>query len=123
MVNERGNDDVLQCGELRKQLVELEDETNVSAAKACEFVSGECEDVLARNFQASGIGFEERSHDLKQGCFSCSAGTNNADHFSGLDFEIDAFEHFKVSEGFVDVVERNHVRKFLFRGTLVILKK
>ena len=103
--------------------MELEDETNVSATKACEFVPGECEDVFARNFQASGIGFEERSHDLKQGCFSCSAGTNDADHFSGLDFEIDAFEHFKASEGFVDVVERNDVRKFSFRGTLVILNK
>ena len=83
--------------------MELEDEADVFVAEACELVAGEPQHVLAGNFHCPGVGFVERSHDLQQGGFSCSAGSDDADYLVGLDVEVYAFEHFERAEGFVDV--------------------
>ena len=106
--DEAGDHDVFEGREFGQQLVKLEYEAEVLAAEAREAWSGEPEHVLTGNVHFAGVGGVECAHDLEQGGFACTAGADNADHFVGLDVEVDAFEHFECAEGLVDVAEGDH---------------
>ena len=95
---------VLRCCKLWQELVKLEYEAEVLAAKACKLLGGEAEHVFACNRERTFVGPLERAHDLQQGGLSRSAGTYDAHYFVGLNVEVDALEHFELAEGFVYIL-------------------
>lgn len=63
-------------------------------------------DLLTGYLQGAAVGLIEGAHDLQQGGFAGSAGTDDADYFVGHDVEVDAFEHFEAVEGFAYIAYR-----------------
>ena len=106
--NQGRNHHVFKRGELRQQLMKLEDEADVFTAETRELATIEFQDVVSGNGERTGIGFVERSHNLQQGGFTSTAGTDNADHFAFPDVKVDALEHFELAEGFMYVVYVYH---------------
>ena len=106
--DEGGYHHVFEGGKFRKQLVELEYETNVPIAKLRERTFGETGDVGADHLNRSFIGAIERAHDLEEGGFARTRGADNAHDFALVDGQIDAFEHMKIAKGLVDIVKVYH---------------
>ena len=91
--NEGGNHDVFECRELRQELVELEDETDVAVAEVGEFFVAECRDVGVVDDHRTAVGLVERADNLQEGGLAGSRGAYDTDHLALADVERDALEH------------------------------
>ena len=85
--------DVLQGGELRQQLVELEDETYVAVAEVGQLFVGEGGNVDGIDVHAAAVGTVQCAHDLQKGGLARSAGAHDADDLATIYVEVDAFEY------------------------------
>ncbi len=78
--------DVFENGEVGPEGVVLEDEGGVA------LVGGDFVDAAVAETDFAGIGFEESGEEAEDGGFSAAGGAEEEEHFSGLDFEIDAVD-------------------------------
>ncbi len=76
VTDQRRDHHVLQCRELRQELMKLEDKADVTVAKVGETLLAELAQVVAVDQDASGIGLLEGTHDHEQGGLP---GTTGAD--------------------------------------------
>ena len=90
--DECGDHDVLKCGELWQEAVELEDESDVLVAKGGHASFAEGEGVDAVDADGAGVGSVECADDLQQGGLAGSAGPDDGDNLVVLHFYVDAFE-------------------------------
>ena len=93
-----GYHDILEGGELRQQLVELEDEADVLVAEVAQLVRREAHHVDAVNADSTTIGFVECTHYLQQCCLAGTARADNAHYFSFVYMQVDALEHLQRAE-------------------------
>ena len=106
--DEGGNHDVLQGGELREELVELEHETQVLVAEVAEFPGVEAAHVDAVHGDAALVGLVEGSDDLEQCGLAGSAGADDAHHLSFVNMQVDALEHLQGAEALGYSFDVNH---------------
>jgi hypothetical protein len=81
--------------ELRQQLVELEDESDVLVAKIGERFLREGGGVDGINTYRTRVGLVERADDLQERGLSCSRWADDADHLTLVNVEGYAFEHLE----------------------------
>ena len=117
--DERWHHHVLQGGEFGQELVELEDEAHVLVAEGGALGVAELHDVYPVDDDAAAVGLVEGSHYLQEGGLACAACADDADDFAPLYVEVDALEHLKVAEAFLDVANLYHRRTFF---PFIILK-
>ena len=86
-----GNHDIFHGSKFRQQLMELEDETNMTVTEVREFLAGQLSGVNAINTYGADIGFVQCADDLQQGGLTSAAGTYNADHFATVDVQVNTF--------------------------------
>ena len=100
---------IFYSGEFWQQLVELEDESQSSVAEIGCFLLAHGSDVLAVDDDGTVVRSVERAHDVEEGGFSRSAGTDDADDFTLADVQVDAFEHLKLPEVLFYSFEGDHI--------------
>src|SRR4029453_14303792 len=65
-------------------------------------------DAMAVDDPLSAGGFEQRPQKADRGAFAGAVGANEAEHFAGPDFEIEAFDSAKVAVVFAEIDEFDH---------------
>ena len=115
------NHDILQCRELRKKLVELENEADMRVAEIRQLLFTHPTDFLAVYTDFTAIGLIQSTDNLQQCSFACTAGTYDAHHLSFIDMEGNAFEHVQISETLSYIFNINHfslrIRRVFFFST------
>ena len=83
--------DVLDSRKLRQQLVKLEHEAEVTVTEVGQRLLRERGGVNAVDTDRAVVGAVERADNLQQRGLAGSTGANDADHFTFLDMQVDAF--------------------------------
>ena len=91
--NEGGNHDVLDGGELRQQLVELEHEADVAVAEVGQPFLRQRGDIGLVDDHRTAVGTVQCADDLQQGGLASSTGAYDADHLAFVDVQVDAFQY------------------------------
>src|ERR1051325_982540 len=91
--NAQGHHDVLERAELSEQVVKLEHESNSTIPKRRQLLIRLLFDALARDGHTAAGGLIEGAEQVQQGALARPAGSDNRDHFSPYDLEVDAVEH------------------------------
>lgn len=90
--DKRRNHHILQCGELRQQLMKLKNETYILITECREFFFFHPAHYSSVNLHITCIRFVQRSHDLQQGSLTCPTRTYNTDNLAFVNFQINTFQ-------------------------------
>ena len=107
--DEGGYHDILQCGELGQQLVELEDKTDVAIAEMGLFLLAQPGDVLAIDDDLTAIGLVQRAHNLQEGRLAGSTGSYDTYDLAIPYLQVDATKDLQLSETFCYIECLYHV--------------
>ena len=94
--------------------MELEDESHVLVAEVRALRVAKFHHIYAVYDDAAAVGLVERSHYLQKGCLTCTACTNDTDHFAPLNVEVNALEHFKIAKALFNVANLYHLINLRF---------
>lgn len=72
--------------------------------------------AVNNHFARSGTA--QSAQNLQQGGFAGTARTDNGDHLSFVNMQVDAFEHFEFAETFVNIFGVNHGVYVIFGAVL-----
>ena len=88
-----GNAYILQGGEFRKEVVELEYETDMFIAEGRNFPVVQKIDLYPVDLYLALIGRIEGAEDMKEGTFPGTGRTNDTGDFALPDIDIHSFQH------------------------------
>ena len=94
---ECGDEDILQHGALREQMMGLEDEANLPVARGREGEFVEGVEALAVEEEFAGVGQVERADEVEQGALAAAARPDDGDGLAARDFEREAAQHGQVA--------------------------
>ena len=99
---EQGDGDVVQGGEVRQELAELEDEAELFQAQAAAGRLVEGRDVLCRVgsvvVDAPGVGHEDPGHDVQEGGLPRARRAGDGQDLTGRDVQVDAAQRVGLPE-------------------------
>ena len=99
---EQGDGDVVQGGEVRQELAELEDEAELLQAQAAAGRLVEGCDVLRHVasvvIDASGVGHEHPGHDVQEGGLARARRAGDGQDLTGRDIQVDAAQRVGLPE-------------------------
>jgi hypothetical protein len=98
--DQAGHHHVLQRGEFRQQVVELEHEADVLVTEGAQRAASQAHYVRAGNGQCTGVRPLQGAEDLQQRGLAGPAGAHNAHHFALGHRQVHALQHVQVAETF-----------------------
>ena len=107
--NERWYRHVLERGELRQQLVELEHEANVAVAEVRQFALLESQHVDIVVEHLAPLWRIEGANDLQQRGLACAARPHDGDNLAIVDGDRDVAQDLQVAIAFCYVSSLNHM--------------
>jgi hypothetical protein len=85
-------EDVFERRELRKQVIELKDHSELLVAEDVASARGEVVDAAATKVNFAGVGGVERAEQVQERAFAAAALANDGNESAFADLEIDALE-------------------------------
>ncbi|CRM86685.1 hypothetical protein [Pseudomonas sp. 22 E 5] len=100
---QRAEQDVVEHAHVREQVVALEHHAHVLAhlTPVGVFV----QQLLAGKPQAAAVGDFQPIEAAQQGAFAAATGAEDHHHFAALHAQVDALEHLRLAEKFVETLE------------------
>jgi len=99
---EAGDHDIFKGRKLRQEVVELEDEADMTIAEGSEHVGCLVKDVDAVDQYRAFVGRIEGSQEVEQRAFAGAGSTDDGDHLTSFHGDIDALEYLEGAVRFLN---------------------
>ena len=89
--------------------MKLEDKTYLGVTHTGQISLLETCNIASTQQHLTRGGSIQQSHNLQQGGFAGSTGTDDTDNLPLLNGEVDALEHLQISKSLGYIIDRNHL--------------